>query len=55
MFNLEPLGKTHQNCQLPLFLSFSPTIYFYQNLVEVVIAWNGKSMGKKSNWTEHHS
>ena len=46
------MGKTHQNCQLPFFLSFFPTIYFCQNVVEVVIAWKGKSMGN-SNWAEH--
>ena len=40
------MGKTHQNCQLPFFLAFFPTIYFFQNVVEIVIAWKGKSMGK---------
>ena len=40
------MGKSHQNCQLPFFLSFFTTIYFYQNVVEVVIAEKAKSMGK---------
>ena len=40
------LWENPPNCQLP-FLSFSPIIYFCQNVVELVIAWNGKSMGKK--------
>ena len=40
------MGRTHQNCQLPFFLSFFPTIYCCENVVEVVIAWKGKSMGK---------
>ena len=40
------MGKTHQNYQPPFFLSFFPTIYFCQNMVEVVIAWKRKSMGK---------
>ena len=50
--NLEPvwekpcvMGKSHQNCQLPFFLSFFPTIYFCQDVVEVVIIGKGKSMG----------
>ena len=38
--------ETHPSYQLP-FLSFSPIIYFCQNVVELVIAWNGKSMGKE--------
>ena len=46
------MGKTHQNYQLPLFLSFFPTIYFCQKEVEVFVAWKGKSMGN-SNWEEH--
>ena len=43
------MGKTHQNCQLPFFLFFSffPTNYFCQNVVELVIAWKGKSMGSQ--------
>ena len=49
MLNLEPLSKTHKKYQLPLFLSFSPTIHFYQNLIEVVTAWKGKTMGKNSS------
>ena len=32
------MGKTYQNYQLQFFLSFFPTIYFCQNVVEVVIA-----------------
>ena len=40
------LGENPSNCQLP-FLSFSPIIYFWQNVVELVIAWNGKSMGNQ--------
>ena len=47
------LRENPSNCQLP-FLSFSPIIYFCQNVVELVIAWNGKSMGKNSNWAENH-
>ena len=40
------MGKSHQNCQLPFILYLSQTIYFYQNVVEVVTTWRGKSMGK---------
>ena len=47
------LWENPSNCQLP-FLSFSPIIYFCQNVVELVITWNGKSMGKNSNWVETH-
>ena len=39
------------NPQLPI-LSFSPIIKFFQNVVELVIAWSGKSMGTNSNWAE---
>ena len=39
------MGRTHQNCQLPLFLSFLPNHLFFQKVVEVVIAWKRKSMG----------
>ena len=53
MLTLSQFGKSHVswgepiiNCQLPFFLSFSPTIYFCQNVVEVVIVGKGKSMGK---------
>ena len=44
--NLSHWGKNPSKLSATLYLSFSPTIYFCQNLVEVVIAWNGKSMGK---------
>ena len=47
------LWEDPSSCQLP-FLSFSRIIYFCQNVVELVIAWNGKSMGKNSNWAENH-
>ena len=47
------LWENPSSCQLPFF-SFSPIIYFCQNVVELVIAWNGKSMGKNSNWAETH-
>ena len=40
------MGRTHQNCQLPSFLSSLPNHLFFQKVVEVVIAWKGKSMGK---------
>ena len=40
------MGRTHQNCQLPSFLSFLPNHLFCQKVVEVVISWKGKSMGK---------
>ena len=40
------MGRTHQNYQLPSFLSFLPNHLFCQKVVEVVIAWNGKSMCK---------
>ena len=40
------MGRTHQNCQLPYFLSSLPNHLFYQKVVEVVISWKGKSMGK---------
>ena len=39
------MGRTHQSCQLPFFLSSLPNHLFYQKVVEVVIAWKGKSMG----------
>ena len=39
------MGRTHQNCQLPSFLSFLPNHLFCQKVVEVVISWKGKSMG----------
>ena len=39
------MGRTHQNCQQPSFLSFLPNHLFCQKVVEVVIAWKGKSMG----------
>ena len=39
------MGRTHQNCQLPSFLSSLPNHLFCQKVVEVVIAWKGKSMG----------
>ena len=39
------MGRTHQNCQLPYFLSSLPNHLFCQKVVEVVIAWKGKSMG----------
>ena len=54
IFNLEPLGRTHENCQLPISCHFSPIIYFYQNFVEVVIAWEWEEYGQNSNWVEHH-
>ena len=40
------MGRTHQNYQLPSFLSSLPNHLFCQKVVEVVIAWNGKSIGK---------
>ena len=40
------LWENPSSCQLP-FLYFSPIIYFCQNVVELVIAWNGKSMGNQ--------
>ena len=39
------MGRTHQNCQLPSFLSSLPNHLFCQKVVEVVIAWKRKSMG----------
>ena len=39
------MGRTHQNCQVPSFLSSLPNYLFYQKVVEVVIAWDRKSMG----------
>ena len=39
------MGRTHQNCPLPSFLSSLPNHLFCQKVVEVVIAWKGKSMG----------
>ena len=39
------MGRTHPNCQQPSFLSFLPNHLFCQKVVEVVIAWKGKSMG----------
>ena len=40
------MGRPHQNRQLPSFLSFLPNHVFCHEVVEVVIAWKGKSMGK---------
>ena len=40
------MWRTHQNYQLPFFLSFLPNNLLCQKVVEVVIAWKGKSMGK---------
>ena len=39
------IRRTHQNCQIPSFLSFLPNHVFCQKVVEVVIAWKGKTMG----------
>ena len=39
------MGRTHQNCQLPSFLSSLPNHLFCQKVVEVVIASKGKGMG----------
>ena len=39
------MRRTHQNYQLPSFLSFLPKHSFCQKVVEIVIAWKGKSMG----------
>ena len=39
------MERTHQNCQLPSFLSSPPNHLICQKVVEVVIAWKGKSMG----------
>ena len=38
------MGRTHQNCQLPSFLSSLPNHLFYQKVVELVITWKGKIM-----------
>ena len=53
MLTLNQFGKIHvswgnpiKKFQPPFFLSFFPTIYFCQNVVEVVIVGKGKSMGK---------
>ena len=40
------MRRTHQNCQLPFFLSSLLNHLFCQMVVEVIIAWKGKSMGK---------
>ena len=40
------MGRTHQKCQLPSLLSYLPNHLFCQKVVELVIAWKGKSMGK---------
>ena len=40
------MGKTHQSGQLPFFLSSLPSHLFCHKVVEVVISWKGKSMGK---------
>ena len=40
------MGRTHKNCQLPSFLSSPPNHLICHKVVEVVIAWKGKSMGK---------
>ena len=39
------MGRTHQNCQLPSFLTSLLNHLFFQKVVEVVIYWKGKSMG----------
>ena len=41
------VGETDKKRVVDNFDWFSPIIYFCQNVVELVIAWNGKSMGKK--------
>ena len=46
------MGRTHQNCQLPSFLSSLPNHLFCQKVVEIVIAWKRKSMAI-SNWAKH--
>ena len=43
--NLCVMGRTHQNCQLPSFLSSLLNHLFCEKVVEVVIAQKGKSMG----------
>ena len=40
------MGKTHQSGQLPFFLPSLPNHLFCHKVVEVVISWKGKSMGK---------
>ena len=47
------MRRSHQNCQLPSSLSSLPNHLFYQKVVEVVIAWKGKSMGKFELVREH--
>ena len=48
------LWENPSSCQLP-FLSFSPIIYFCQNVVELVIAWMGRVWATKNlNWAENH-
>ena len=53
MLTLNNFGKSHvswgnpiKTVNYPFSCFFSPTIYFCQNVVEVVIAGKGKSMGK---------
>ena len=36
------MGRNHQNCQLPSFLSSLPNHLFFQKVVEVVSAWKGR-------------
>ena len=45
--------RTHQTINY-LSCLFPQLFIFGQNVVELVIAWNGKSMGKNSNWAEIH-
>ena len=47
-----PMGKSQMSMRKPIklsttFLVFFPIIYFCQNVVELVIAWKGKSMGNQ--------
>ena len=53
VLTLNQFGKSHvswgnpiKTVIYPLSCLFFPTIYFCQNMVEVVIVWRGKSMGK---------
>ena len=46
------MGRTHQNYQLPSFLSFLPNHLFCQEVVGVVIAWKGR-VWAILNWAEH--
>ena len=43
-------GRTHEIVNYVLSCLIHPIIKICQNVVELVIAWSGKSIGRNSNW-----